>query len=267
MKNYLADCHLHTNFSFDTNTDILDYCRRAREIHLDEICITDHFDLDMRKGMKKILDLDENLKAIMDAGLAFPDLKVSKGIEAGITPHTAERMQEMLASRDYDYIVCSQHLVDGMDIFFERNFFNVGRASSYARFLEVQYELLRDYDFWSAVGHMGYFTRYFPSADRKLRLSDAPDIIDAILKTTAVRGKAMEVNTAGFTETGDMLPPFQIIKRFRMLGGEIITVGSDCHGPAKLFDRIPLALALIQKAGFSYYATYSGLKPGFHKIG
>ena len=52
-----------------------------------------------------------------------------------------------------------------------------------------------------------------------------------------------------------------ILKRYRALGGELITIGSDAHRPedmAYAFDRLPDILA---EAGFQYYALYRDQKP------
>lgn len=57
---------------------------------------------------------------------------------------------------------------------------------------------------------------------------DYMDIIDEILKTLIHRGKALECNTAGFKYgLGHPHPQEEILLRYRELGGELLTVGSD----------------------------------------
>ena len=53
----------------------------------------------------------------------------------------------------------------------------------------------------------------------------------------------------------------EILKRYRQLGGELITIGSDAHRPEDLgyaFDQLP---DILSAAGFQYYALYRGQKP------
>ena len=40
-----ADYHLHTRLSYDGQGDLLEYCARAEELGLDELCVTEHLDI------------------------------------------------------------------------------------------------------------------------------------------------------------------------------------------------------------------------------
>ena len=262
----MADCHIHTNFSFDSDTPIREYCRRAVQLGLDEICITDHYDPDDRPGMEVLLDLDAYIEEIKKADAHFTNLKVSKGIEIGVTCGMADMIQEEMEPRQYDYIINSQHIADGVDIYFDRSIFDAGRSRAYERCLKAQLKLLKCYELWSCIGHIGYFSKYYGREGAMLKHADAPEIIDEILKTVIKKGKGIEVNTSGYMETGGMLPPLEIVKRYRELGGEVVTVGSDCHVLGRLFDRIPQALDVISEAGFKYYTTFKEMTPVFHPI-
>ncbi len=57
-----------------------------------------------------------------------------------------------------------------------------------------------------------------------------------------------------------------ILKRYRELGGEIVTIGSDAHSArhiAKDFDR---AIRTLKKEGFNYYSVFNRKKVDFKKI-
>ena len=54
--------------------------------------------------------------------------------------------------------------------------------------------------------------------------------------------------------------------RYRELGGEILTIGSDGHKPEHLafdFKKVP---SFLQDAGFRYYTVFRGRKAEFVKL-
>ena len=54
--------------------------------------------------------------------------------------------------------------------------------------------------------------------------------LDPILRYLIDNGKALEVNTAGLKKGLPWPNPhMEILKRYRALGGELITIGSDAH--------------------------------------
>ena len=78
------------------------------------------------------------------------------------------------------------------------------------------------------------------------------------------KGKGIELNTAGFKYgLGHPNPTESILKRYRELGGEIITIGADAHAPEHVaydFDKVP---AILKAAGFRYYTVFELRKPKF----
>lgn len=58
------------------------------------------------------------------------------------------------------------------------------------------------------------------------------DVIDEILRKLVSLGKGIELNTGGFKYgLGHPNPTEEIIRRYRELGGDIITIGADAHKP------------------------------------
>lgn len=55
------------------------------------------------------------------------------------------------------------------------------------------------------------------------------------------------------------------MKRFRELGGEIITVGSDAHDRNRVGQYVNDAICMIGEV-FPYVCTFEKRKPIFHKI-
>ena len=90
------------------------------------------------------------------------------------------------------------------------------------------------------------------------------DVIDAILEKLIDMGKGIEINTGGFKYgLGHPNPCEDILKRYRALGGEIITIGSDAHEPKHVaynFAKIP---GILREAGFTHFTVFENRNPVF----
>ena len=59
----------------------------------------------------------------------------------------------------------------------------------------------------------------------------------------------------------ETLPPEWIIRRFRELGGELITVGSDAHHAHNVGYRIGEVYELIKRCGFDSVVYFEKHRP------
>ncbi len=79
--------------------------------------------------------------------------------------------------------------------------------------------------------------------------------------------KGIELNTGAVGyHLKDLNPCTDILKRYRELGGELITIGSDAHQPAAIARSFDRAADLLKACGFRYYATFEKRMPEFHKL-
>ena len=79
------------------------------------------------------------------------------------------------------------------------------------------------------------------------------------------KGKGMEINTSGVDRCGCFLPEKIHLQRFRELGGEIITLGSDAHDPSRVGQYAKEALDILKDV-FGHVCTFENRKPIFHKL-
>ena len=100
------------------------------------------------------------------------------------------------------------------------------------------------------------------------RFSDYADVFEAILKTIIEHGKGIEINTGSLYKNMTYAHPHpSILKLYKELGGEIITVGSDAHIPKYIgYDFETYARDILTATGFRYYCTFEQMKPVFHKL-
>ena len=73
--------------------------------------------------------------------------------------------------------------------------------------------------------------------------------VDRILRFIVDHGIALEINTATYSIYGDNMPSSDIVRRWRELGGYIVTVGADSHIPENAAKHLDKALDLIKSLG------------------
>ena len=96
--------------------------------------------------------------------------------------------------------------------------------------------------------------------------AEGTDELDAILKELIETGRGIEVNTSRMKRLGLTNPKEEIIRRYKELGGEIITFGSDAHTPDCLGSCFKETGEMVKSCGLDYFAVYRKRKPSFYPI-
>lgn len=262
-----CDFHTHTSFSSDSEAAPESQIKQAIRLGMSRICITDHEDIDFPEqyGLPFVFDYYEYFTHLKTLQRKYAEsIDVLIGVELGIQPHLKKQLTEYVDSHKFDFIIGSTHLVDRMDTYYPEMF--AGRTENEALtdyFEELLLNIKTFHDF-DVIGHIDYITRYTPSRGRLYNCHDFDDIMDEILKFAIEHGLGIECNTArlgsGFLHCN---PHEDIIKRYRELGGEIITLGSDSHAPETLGNRFEKAGQLLKAAGFNHYTVFKNRKPEF----
>ena len=122
-------------------------------------------------------------------------------------------------------------------------------------------------DKFCVYGHIDFISRYGIYKDNSLKYRDYSDLIDEVLKTLINKNKGIEINTSGYRyKLNQTYPQYDILKRYKELGGEIITIGSDAHTPDYVGDHFEVAYEMLVKSGFKYITRFKNLKPSFTAI-
>jgi len=276
MQKGLFDCHVHSNFSPDCKMKPEEGCVAAIEAGLAGIIFTDHLDLDFPDpkynitGCSKALDslITTRSEVIKNLKQKYKNqIKVLEGIELGMQPHVVKDSEEIIKSFDFDFVICSVHAVDKLDIAGGTYFKNKTQQESYKGYLEEIYSVVCNFKDYDVVGHIGYIKRFGNFKNHDMPYADYSDIIDAILKKVIADGKGIEVNTSGYRKgLNSPIPSFDILKRYRELGGEIITLGSDSHDVTTIGDRFDFVKTKLSEIGFKRVAYFEKRKPVFIKI-
>ena len=261
------DYHLHTINSHDGQSSMEEMLGQAIALGLKGICITEHLDFydDMPKAYTRMLDLEHyanECKALREKYQSQIVLKF--GIELTLVPKVKHRITEALEKYDFDFVIGSSHLVDDIDIGLDYgNFFqNHGDEYTYRRYLDSVYENILIFDDFDVYGHIDYIIRYGKDEPKYLDLAKYQEQIDKILLELIKRGKGIEVNTSGFKYgLGLPHPNYEILKRYKELGGEILTIGSDAHHTKHLALNFTEVRAKLIELGFTKYTIFEKRKP------
>lgn len=262
----LPDTHIHTAFSGDCSTPAAIQIERCISMGMQEVCITDHHDYDT--GMKEeifLLDFPAYLSRLHSLREEYKGrIRISIGVELGLQSHIRDYLDTLTHSLDVDYIIGSCHFIDRMDPYYPSFFEGRSERSAYERYFEVALRRIQDLDCFDSFGHLDYVVRYGPNKNRDYHYQDYKDVIDSILETLIRKGKALECNTGGFHYgLGHPNPCEEILCRYRELGGELLTVGSDAHTPEYVGFDFKRTKELLKACGFSHYTVYHQRKPQF----
>lgn len=250
-----ADLHTHSSFSTDSTEPLLEMAKSAAEKGLRTICLTEHIDYDYPGG-GFLLDTEAYRAALMRVRAELSDrVEVLFGVELGIMDCLAPRLNDFTAAWDFDFIIGSSHLVNGKDPYYPEYFETLGSKNGILRYFESILANIRAFDNFDVYGHLDYVVRYSP--EKSYEPLDYREIIDGILKALISRGKGIEVNTAGIASgMGYPHPNAFILRRYRELGGEIVTVGSDAHDRSRVAADFDKAQAALESAGFGGYTVF-----------
>lgn len=268
-----ADYHLHTSFSGDSDTPMEEMIIKGIEKGLTQMCFTEHHDFDypiwgeFPAGIFE-LNPDSYLYDFLKYKEKYADkIKLCFGVELGMQPHLSRRNAAFAKAHDYDFIIASSHLCNGKDPAFPTFYEGKTQEEGYREYFESILENLKTYSNFDVYGHLDYVVRYGPGKDEGYSYEKYRDVIDAILDKLISNGKGIEINTNGLAKgLRDANPCSAIIRRYKELGGEIITVGSDAHTPESIAAYFDKAADVLTACGFCYYSTFEKRSVTFHKI-
>lgn len=255
----LADYHMHTSFSDDSEYPMEEEIKKAISLGIDEICFTEHTDY----GIPRYQICDdvayrqefERCKAIYGERI-----RMKFGMEFGMQTHSIPKFREMFRRNIFDFVILSCHQVDNKE-FWTQEYQRGKTQLEYNRgYYEEIYAVMQQYKDYSVLGHLDAIKRY----DRCgiLPLQDVKDLVTDILKLAIKDGKGIEVNTSSFRYgLDDLTPSREIIRLYRELGGEIITVGSDSHAEEHVGCQIRYIYDELKNMGFDGYYIFDRMKP------
>lgn len=266
----LFDNHNHSEFSFDGKKSSVERCADAAASKgLGGIAFTDHCDFFVpavkaasENLVPEVFDVTMQQEEIDRVQTMYPSVRLLKGIEIGMHEDCRHQIRKTLEDNRFDQIIASVHYLDGIDPFYGGYYEGKDWKEAYGHYLETickEMKWLRDFDI---LGHFDYVVRYAPYPQTCMKHSDFGDILDTIFTELIHEGKALEINTKSYqvyngrTVTVDL----DTLRRYRELGGEIISLGSDSHSPDRVGCRFEEHAMMLKALGFRWTAHYEDRK-------
>ena len=156
------------------------------------------------------------------------------------------------------------HYLDDTDPFWGGYYEGKGWHYAYWHYLETLFEeLMWLRNRFDIMGHFDYVTRYAPYPECSIYYKDYPDLLDQMLRFLAENGKALEINTKTYQDYNGRTPVLDknILIRFRELGGEMISLGSDSHDAEMVGHNFEYFAGYVKSCGFRYLVHFENRKP------
>ena len=269
---YCSDYHLHTLISSDSPASLEQQARAAVNAGLNELCVTDHWNLLDQQGssLPHTRDWAASIAYIQENRERFgSQLEIRLGIEVGNGEIDPVGISKGLAQADseLDFVIGSLHNMSlgsgGLGIY---------TAAHQCRQIEEGIALLDDYvdtlhalaatDTFDVMGHVIYPLRYLPP-QWHLTMDPYEEQLRELFRTLVQSGRGIELNTTQGNTIEEWTP---VLNLYRDCGGEIITIGSDAHRPEFIGAGFADACKLLSSLGFRWHCTYRNRKPVFHEL-
>lgn len=257
----LIDCHAHTFFSHDGKQDIKDLIAAARDKKLAYLAVTEHLDRDYcrivgKERFIRQLNLKEYKAEFEKVKDTAEGTVLAFGVECGYSANSVKRYQRDFSRYHFDVIINSVHTISNRDLYFLPQKRLGEKETLYMNYLLTVLDSLKKMPDYDIVGHLGYVARYVNFEDRSLYTDNLKDIVDECLYEIIKRDKTLELNSNVKDMTIPFLPEEEILKRYKELGGQNISFGSDAHVTARLCDKYDLAADIALSLGFTHWTVY-----------
>lgn len=248
------DAHLHTDRSADSDVPIDAYAVAAIERRIPEIAITDHIDFDPRLPNFRP-DTAERERLVREAAERWAPhgLAIRFGLEVTYESTLEDEIREHLARWPYDFVIGSVHVGPDSPYHVTR----VGRWVAGRTFDEIvapyfaEVEAAARSGLFDALGHLDFVKRYVAGHLGPADFADRLDLYEPILRALVETGTALEVNTSGLRQAPrETYPGPAVVARFRELGGERVSAGSDAHRREWFAHGLEEGYRVASDAGF-----------------
>jgi histidinol-phosphatase (PHP family) len=260
------DSHMHTAFSHDSKVLLELYAAQAAEYGIGEIAITDHVDFLPGSPGFRFFDYDVRRRVIADAAERWAGkVRIRHGVEITYESRYEDEIREYMETHAFDFSIGSVHAVkDSPYARANVEAFATGKTVAEAvvpYFVEVERAVRSG--LFDTLGHLDqckrWLLRWFPTE----AFASIPGSYEPVLRALVETGTALEVNASGLRyPERETYPAAWVVARFRQLGGQRVTIGSDAHMPKSFAFGIEEAAEIVAAAGFDRVSLERSLERG-----
>ena len=272
-----SDIHIHTSFSSDCDEPMEEQIKQALSLGLDTLCFTEHMDKDYpsdpgkeKNGHPEFwLETEKYHEHFLEMRDKYAGrIRLLFGVELGLQPHLSKWCADYVSGYDFDYVIGSVHTINRMDPYYPAFFEERSEREAYEEYFDEALTDIKGFSDFDSLGHLDYVVRYGPNKNRDYSYKAFADHIDPILEYLIDKGIALEANSAGYRKgLGEPNPCKDVLLRYKELGGELITIGSDAHLTGSMCNDFARLEALLLECGFRYHAVFEGRKCELYPLG
>ena len=242
------------------------YAAQAFERGIPEIAITDHLDFMPGAPAYEYADYGKREMIVRDAAERWAGkVTIRFGVELTYESRYEDAIREHLRSHAYDYVLGTVHAMsDGP---YDRSRiagFVAGKTLSevvapyFGEVADAIHSRLFD-----TIGHLDMCKRWLVPWFKAPDFAAIPEVYEPLLVALVESGMGLEVNASGLRHpTGETYSGAWVVRRFRELGGQRVTTGSDSHLPRSFAFGLEEACEIVAAAGFDRLALQRGVERG-----
>jgi len=236
-------------------------CARAAEIGLREIAFADHVDNNPRDLSFGRFRYDAVATGINEARQRFNGrLNILIGAELAEPHEYPTEISNLISAGRFDLLIGSVHWVSG-ELISAPNFDFSRMAELYDAYFETVLRMVETADF-DVLAHIDIVKRYGVMRLGPFRAEPFYNRIAHILRVIIERQIALEVNTSGLRQPcKELFPSLEILRLYRDMGGEMVTVGSDAHRVEHVGFGLDQAVSVLRDLGFKGLTTFRDRVP------
>ena len=259
LNKRIIDMHTHSDNSPDGIHSPMYMCERAVDKGLRALAITDHCEINVFAEQKYASSVFHSYFETAKARISFEgQLLVLHGLEiAQITSNM--QLSDMIVNKyPYDYILGSVHTPRGFDEDIKE--IDYSKLDVY-EFMNNYFDELTELAAWHGCDALAHITCPMRRIQGYHKIDfdydKVSESLDRLLLAIINNGKALEINTSGLRQDiNRLMPEERIIRRYKELGGKLITIGSDAHNVKDIGEGIEEAMKIIKECGFDKITFY-----------
>lgn len=260
----LVDLHVHSDNSPDGIHSPMFICENAVINNVGAIGFADHCEVDKFFKEKYNNMIFHSFFECNKAKAAFNgQLLVLIGAEIGQPLGNIGLAEKIIETYNFDFILGSIHTPRGFDCDVKE--IEYDKIDVY-KFMSDYFEELSELAAWNGCDVLAHITCPMRRIQGKYNIDFDYDRIktatDKLLNAIISNNKALEINTSGLRQQmSRTMPDINILKRYRELGGTMITFGSDSHTAQDCGKGIKEGIEIAKECGFDKQIFYIGREP------
>ena len=260
----LHDQHVHSMYSADSNELLKNYLEKATIEGCKYFLTTEHFDLDLVEFHDNwIGDYDKVEEELNILKKDYPNIEMLLGIEAGYKDDRIDEILEKLNSKDFDVINLSIHDGPNLDFYWYKYFEKFGEDKTMKLYFNIMIKATSTFTKYNVLSHIDYGFKTIYQNDNTKKIQEYEPYIIEVFKNLIKNNKAFEINTKVQEAINDDNHTVYLLKLYKSLGGEKLTLSSDAHSSERYRSSFDYYMKLIKECGFEYLVYF--IKQTEHK--